>query len=411
MSFHQLIKPITDNRFARFLLQELGGSGIPRVAFGASTQERMDQVFQQGFEEIGSYGGSYAFSKLIKNTLFHKSTPLSQQEQQWQNIGVAVGTLPMLAGGNFAVMFLRNYCTSKLFQTHDFSSIVGLKKEETPPKASAVSPVAATPKQEASDALLEGRLPDTAALHERQAYEGRQLQRAGVSLGLSATLASIGSGLALKGFHNNSPLPRWMTQPFKLPFAKTPTTAYHLLSFDKGNIENISGLQMFASFGTFAYMGQIASARGPIERFEAWTRYGWYGIANMVIPSMLGKTFQPWLEQQVKDPLHRQNYDFLMKMGVGALLYAAPTAILALATRQKRFDKLQAKQQQTQTQETQAPAGIGRLNIEEKAVLQQVKPSLIKPPITDAPAPPLEAQRRVPPSRWQLTPLGSATSI
>jgi hypothetical protein len=214
-------------------------------------------------------------------------------------------------------------------------------------------------------------------IDERHAYEKKQLLRIEQSLGLAAGVAALGGGFALHGFKTNRALPQWLHKEVKLPFAKAATTWKTLLSFEKGDIENVSGLQMFASFGTFAYMGQIASARGPIERFEAWTRYGWYGIANMILPSMLGKTVQPFLEKHVANPVHRQNYDFMIKMLTGAFLYAAPSAVLSLSTRETRFEKLQSKHPTTALVQASHPLSKSTQATDAQAIQT---PTVIKQP-------------------------------
>jgi hypothetical protein len=327
------LKPYAKKNSVRFVAQEVLGSGVPHVALGMNLGDRVDQFYQQFAQEAGSYLSTLGYSKLVQNFYEHHEARLPEaskpQANAWKGLGVAMAALPMLAATDYAAMNMRNYLTSKTFKTHNFADLVGLGKS--------------TPQQETEDHKK-----------ERYAFEHQQLQTIGKALGIGLALGAAGSGWAFSQMKRGAKLPSWLTHSFKIPFSnmlskQTPlkeTSLHKLLSFKDGSMNNITGLQVFSSFGTFGYSGLILAARSPVEQFEAWVKFGWYGFANMVFPTVVSKGLDKKMEGWSKgDADKKKVYQFMAETATGAVLYAMPPTLACLFTRRKRNDEYNAKQQ------------------------------------------------------------------
>ena len=357
------LAPTAKSSYKRFLWQEILGSGVPHVLLGMNLGDKVDQFYQQFAQEVGSYMATYQFSKWIEklydahlDTVKHN--PIQQKNALvWKGLGVPLATLPVLAATDYSAMYMRNYLTSKTFKTHDFVDLVGLGNEKDEEKK---------------------KLPET-TLHqkERHAFEAQQLKTIGKAVGISLVMGGLASGWAYHQMKKGADLPQWIRHEFKVPLTesfakihqhlkKSPfkplamlfpekglrTSVQSLVSFKNrdtntitGKMDDITDLQVFSSFGVFGYTGVILSARDSVERFEGLVKFAWYGFANMVIPNIVKKSVDPWLEKKAgKNADKNAVYSFLATVGTGAFLYALPPTLACLFTRKDRANEYKAKQ-------------------------------------------------------------------
>jgi hypothetical protein len=324
------LKPYAKKNSVRFVAQEVGGSGIPHVALGMNFGDRVDQFYQQFCQEVGSYILTLTASHQVQRFFERHELRLTQPEQKklrlkWKSLGVAFASLPLLAASDYSAMYMRNYLTSKTFKTHNFVDLVGLGASTSQPETD------------------EKR-------QDRYAFERKQLQTVACAMGTGVLTGAAGAGWAFHHMKQGSALPRLLEQSFSLPFLKDEktkgplkTSLYNLLRFKDGTMSNITALQVFASFGAFGYSGLILGARSPVEQFEAWVKFGWYGLANMVFPKLLSKRMEKSISEWAgADKDAQKVYSFLTETVTGAVLYAMPPTLACLLTRRKRVDQFHA---------------------------------------------------------------------
>jgi hypothetical protein len=314
------LKPHAKKNSVRFVAQEVLGSGVPHVALGMNLGDRVDQFYQQFAQEAGSYISTLGYSKLVQNVYEHHEAKLPSAQREttkaWKCLGVALAALPMLAATDYAAMNMRNYLTSKTFKTHNFADLVGLGKNQ--------------PQQQETEEHQ----------RERYAFERQQLQTVGKALGMGLAVGAIGSGWAFSRMKQGAALPSGLIRRFKIPFSnlfnrKAPlkeTSLQEILSFKNGSMNNITGLQVFSTFGTFGYSGLVLAARSPVEQFEAWVKFGWYGFANMVFPTVVSKSLAEKMNRWAKGDADKKK------------VYQFPT-LACLFTRRKRNDAYNAKEE------------------------------------------------------------------
>jgi hypothetical protein len=363
------LAPIAQSSYKRFLWQEILGSGVPHVLLGMNLNERIDQFYQQAAQEVGSYMATFQFSKLVEkiydahlNTL-KQGTSEQKKAMAWKGLGVALAALPVLAATDYSAMYLRNYLTSKTFKMHDFVELVGLGDQK---------------KEDKKDQARESE----AHQKERFAFEREQLVAIGKALGLSLAVGGVASGWAYHQMKKGADLPAVLTKQFKVPLTESlakvnqhlkkgrlaplailfpekgsKTSLHDLFSFKNretgeitGNMDDISDLQVFSTFGTFGYSGLILSARDPVERFEGLVKFAWYGFANMILPNIMKKSIEPTLDKKFgKHSDKKAVYSFLATVGTGAFLYAMPPTLGCLFTRKDRAENYKAQQVKTAT--------------------------------------------------------------
>jgi hypothetical protein len=363
------LAPIAQSSYKRFLWQEFWGSGVPHVLLGMNLNERIDQFYQQAAQEIGSYITTLQFSKWVEkfydahlNTFKTDSTE-HKKTLAWKGLGVALAALPVLAATDYSAMYLRNYLTSKTFKTHDFVDLVGLGDQK---------------KEDQKDQARESE----AHKKDRFAFERKQLETIGKSVGLALAFGGLGSWWAYHQMKKGADMPAVLTKSFKVPFTESLAKVHHqlkkgrlaplaillpekgdktslqdLLSFKNretgqitGKMDDISDLQVFSSFGVFGYSGYMLSARDAVERFEGLVKFAWYGLANMVVPNVIEKFVEPkWAKKYGANSDKKAVYSFLATVGTGAFLYAMPPTLGCLFTRKDRAENYKAQQVKTAT--------------------------------------------------------------